>query len=524
LDYRSIVEHAMSTLRSGDLQGADELFSRVVAMNPGDAGSWNVLALIALQTARPELALERARRAHELDRDHPDYLNTMGLALGERGDLSTAEAVFRRALKSRPDSAELHYNHGRALYRQGRLPQALAAYRRAAAIDPRHPGALNNEAGALFELGKVAEARALLERAVAVDPADELALDNLAMVIFKTQGPHAVCTMFRGHLDRHPHLQHARLSYATALLAAGEFAEGWHQYRRSARMRDASDVDAIERLPDDLGGRRVLVRTEQGLGDVLFFLRFVGRLRERGARVTLESPAKLLAVLSGLEGFERVIPTIGPGRPRGYDLVLHLGDLPDLVGGDPAGAHIPIEPDGANIAEVRRVLTAAGPAPYVALTWRAGTVEREGFMRAAGLSLFKEVPLADITRALSGVNATVVVVQRGPAAHESELLRRALGRPVCDMSRLNDDLPRMVALLRLVDEYVGVSNTNMHIREAVGKTARVLLPYPAEWRWMFEGQSPWFPGFAVYRQSPGNDWSDALRRLRADLVGRAETA
>ena len=76
----------------------------------------------------------------------------------------------------------------------------------------------------------------------------------------------------------------------------------------------------------------------------------------------------------------------------------------------------------------------------------------------------------------------------------------------------------MLALLALVGEYVGVSNTNMHLRAGVRKTARVLVPRPADWRWMTDGdRSPWFPDFAIYRQTADGDWDPAMTRLAADL-------
>ena len=75
----------------------------------------------------------------------------------------------------------------------------------------------------------------------------------------------------------------------------------------------------------------------------------------------------------------------------------------------------------------------------------------------------------------------------------------------------------MLALLALIDDYVGVSNTNMHLRAAAGKTARVLVPCPAEWRWMASGSSPWFPGFGIYRQALNGRWEDALTALRRDI-------
>jgi len=58
----------------------------------------------------------------------------------------------------------------------------------------------------------------------------------------------------------------------------------------------------------------------------------------------------------------------------------------------------------------------------------------------------------------------------------------------------------------------------MHLRAAAGRSARVLVRCPAEWRWMATGSSsPWFPGFSLYRQSLDGDWSAALARLRKDL-------
>jgi hypothetical protein len=90
---------------------------------------------------------------------------------------------------------------------------------------------------------------------------------------------------------------------------------------------------------------------------------------------------------------------------------------------------------------------------------------------------------------------------------------------VHDFTDLNDDLEDMLALLTLIEEYVGVSNTNMHLRAAAGRTARVLVPRPAEWRWLNAGRaSPWFPGFALYRQSLQGDWRAAFAALERDLA------
>ena len=100
-------------------------------------------------------------------------------------------------------------------------------------------------------------------------------------------------------------------------------------------------------------------------------------------------------------------------------------------------------------------------------------------------------------------------------------LGHALGREAYDLMALNDDLEDMLAALSLLDEYVTVSNTNVHLRIGAGGTCRVLVPNPAEYRWMSGGdESPWFPGSKVYRQRVDGDWGGAFAALIEDLGGR----
>jgi len=59
----------------------------------------------------------------------------------------------------------------------------------------------------------------------------------------------------------------------------------------------------------------------------------------------------------------------------------------------------------------------------------------------------------------------------------------------------------------------------MHLMAGLeGKRARVLVQSPPEWRWGMSGEkSPWFPGFALYRQTGDGGWDEAMRDLRSDL-------
>jgi len=193
-------------------------------------------------------------------------------------------------------------------------------------------------------------------------------------------------------------------------------------------------------------------------------------------------------------------------------------DLPRLLESDVAPPPFRLKVPPERIAAWAERLPAIGPPPYVGLTWRAGTSKqaRSEFAPEALAALYKEIDVAALGQAVRGWPGTVLVLQRLPASGEIASLSGAAGSKAHDLSHLNEQLEEMAAVLALIEEYVGVSNTNMHIRAGVGKAARVLVPFPPEYRWMHSGEaSPWFPGFRVYRQPASLDWTQTLRALFA---------
>jgi hypothetical protein len=171
------------------------------------------------------------------------------------------------------------------------------------------------------------------------------------------------------------------------------------------------------------------------------------------------------------------------------------------------------------------LLQSFGPPPYLAVTWRGGT-KRIGQKAWRYQVQTKEVPLEVLADGVRDFAGTIISLQRNPEAGDTERFAELTGKPVHDASAINADLEDMLALLSHLKEYVGVSNANMHLLAGLDGRARVLIPNPAEWRWMAQGRtSPWFPRFTVYRQSTDLTWDEAVVQLRADLaVGVNEDA
>jgi tetratricopeptide (TPR) repeat protein len=443
----------------------------------------------------------------------PDDAALVARALGlhRQGRVEEAERIYRDVLSRDPGHPVATHYLGMAAWQRGDAREGERLMRAALAANATVPDFHNNLALLLRDTKRTSEAIAGFRRALEVDPGWFEASNNLGLALEDTGAWDDAIVAYRAAIAREPRFAAARQNLARVLLALGRYAEGWEEYRWRLVAQGLSSAPPdpnAPRFPESLTGRRIALAAEQGLGDVLFFLRFAPELARRGAALAFR-------------GDERLRPLLAPTGlfQDAFDESIFIGDLPWLLDAGHEGAFppaLPLRPDETRAARMHERLAALGSAPRIALTWRAG-VASVGPVR----SQLKEIPLDALGQALKGIAATWIGIQRLPRAGEREALSQAIGARIHDFSDANDDLQEMLALLALVDDYVGVSNANAHLRASLGRPMQVLIPFPPEWRWGAAGtRSPWFPSMTALRQEPGGDWSRALRALRSYIAGR----
>jgi tetratricopeptide (TPR) repeat protein len=534
--YR-LIGQAFQAYQASRTEEAAAACQEALQSRPNFAPALHLRGAIRLKQGAAADAVKLLERAVRSDPQNAEFLNTLGSAKAEAGDLNAAIQVYERALRAKPQYAQAIYNLGNALRRAGRLGEAMARYRQALALEPNYAQAANNlgialnaagidlagedraeEAAQAFQealtlrpddaeiainlgnalatLHQTERAVACYERALAGKPADADGHANLGHALRQLGRNDEAVAAYDRAIALDPAQRDARFGRATALLATGRFAEGWRSYLDRDNAWEIAPRYHRTPLPADLAGARVLVEHDQGLGDEIFFLRFAAALRARGAVVIYKPDRRLSAMLARAAIADQIVAVNVPCTYR-----VLVGDLPYLLGADDTPPSIALPPLPS---ELRL------PAPCIGVAWRAGT-------HRARRRLRKELPLAALAAALRATPAQVAVLQRIPAPGELEAFATALGRPVLDLSALNDDLEAMLAVCAQLDDLVCVSNTNVHLRAAAGRTSRVLVPNPPEFRWMAADDSPWFPGTRVYRQSADGGWDAALAALADDL-------
>ena len=537
---------------------AETLLKRAVARFPDSAYAWMNLGNVARDQSRTEEAIDCYRQALRCDANLSDARNNLGSALHTLLRFEAAEQEYRACIQRDPHFLMARSNLASVQIDRGRFADAEKQCRDMLDAEPAFANAHAMLATAIASQGRLTDAFAHFRLAATLSPATTRYVATYAAALCESGGPGQLdegLRQFGKLLTQHGDREDAQVvmqMVMPVMLSHGYFAEGWSRHRQrptALRIRmHFEQLNLQQSLPlaDDgtLAGKHICLVCEQGLGDELFFLRFAPQLKAKGVRITYCASPKLGAMLARAGTFDRVVSS--PDDIPASDANILVGDLPyalceidtsvpATVENADAGTllrefpwqrppYAPLPPRSLSIAplpgaieQVRERLASAGPPPYLGITWRGGTAPEN--QRGLEWKLFKEIAIPGLAQALHAWPGTFLALQRNAANGELASLQAALQRPLADFTALNDDLEQMLALLGLIDEYVGVSNTNMHLRAAAGKTARVLVPAPADWRWTLSGESPWFPGFSVYRQSFDGRWDEALETLRRDVAG-----
>jgi len=133
---------------------------------PEDRALMGVLASVAIDAEKPDLALDYARRAG----DNPEGQAALGiLTLGEQ-DVSASLAMFEGALRKDPDNARALVGKGLGLLSSGDAAGGIAALDRGAELFRTHIGSWVAAGWAHFTARDYPAARARFEQAMALDP------------------------------------------------------------------------------------------------------------------------------------------------------------------------------------------------------------------------------------------------------------------------------------------------------------------------------------------------------------------
>ncbi len=169
-DINSELAKAVQYHQSGQLRKAEEIYKRILEVNPNHSDSLHLLGVIAHQVGKIDMAVGLINKAIQHNPGNPIYYNNLANALIYQGKSVEAIFYYQKALELKPDYADAHNNMGSALKDQGRLVEAITCYQKTLELKPNSAEVHNNMGNALKDQGKLAEATSCFQKALDIKP------------------------------------------------------------------------------------------------------------------------------------------------------------------------------------------------------------------------------------------------------------------------------------------------------------------------------------------------------------------
>ncbi|MDR3532138.1 MAG: tetratricopeptide repeat protein [Rhodopila sp.] len=490
-----------------DYQAAETVCRAIIRGDPRHFDALHLLGVLLTLQVRPEEAVPFLRRAEAVQPDHAPMLVNLGNALlaakryaeavavsrcGDAGVLNNlglayrgleqheaAEQAFRAATNARWDNVPAWFNLATTLVKLGRPEESLQAARTALRIAP-----LDTPVHRLAEVSS-----------------------EMGQTLLALGRPEEALAECRRFLARHPEQKTVIWNMSLCLLLLGQLEEGWrgYEHRFDVPGHDDRPEGAIVLDPDQVGGKRVLILTEQGRGDMLQFVRYAPLLAERGAIVSVQAYHDLVPLIAAMPAVHSVVSTDAP-RPEA-EIITCVMSLPLAFGTQPANVpYLRVPPDREALWFGR-----LGPRnrPRIGVAWSGSTHSYErSAMPAEATAPLLALPGFEfhcLQKEITGNDQAWLEATQPPIIrHESQLA----------------DFADTAALISQMDGVVTIDTATAHLAGALAKPMSVMLPFNPDWRWGLGcAETLWYPTARLFRQPSRGAWSPVVQAVIRNLTG-----
>jgi tetratricopeptide (TPR) repeat protein len=548
---------------AGDLLRSLSCFERVIELAPSFAVAHQYMGFVLFNLGRVHEAVQAHQRSIRLQSSNKESWLQLGVAYNQLGQFDLALAAYEKAIQLGTHDEKAFFNAGLLLISMGRYSQAIKRFNQVIDLGGVVPLAYVNRGMAQQYMGDWSGAQVSFNQAITIDFQCALAHFNLGVlqqkqrdlqsalmsygqtikcdpehlsgwlnmgdVLHDLQHPKAAIECYERALILKPEDPHILYHMSLSLLLDGQYERGW-EYFESRRDYEGAFLSQSKNpmtQPQWLGqeglpGKRILIQSEQGLGDTLQFVRFVQILVQSQARVTLQVPAALKTLLKCVPGVDLLIAQ-GERVPE-VDFYCPLMSLPHALRryleneADPFVAQSPyLQAPGVKQRWWTQRFEPTNKRK-VGLVWSGGF--RPNLPASWEVNERRNIPLA-LFEMLAMEGIEFYSLQKGePAQSElADMLQsKRLQLPLVNWMDDAHDFSDTAALVGQLDLVIAVDTSTAHLAAAMGKSVWLLNRYDTCWRWgLTQSQTVWYPTMRIFRQHQLGDWVGVMQTVRVAL-------
>ena len=525
----------------GDLEAAVDAYRQALVLQPDNPDTYNNLGNALKDQDDLQGAVDAYRQALAIDPNFSRVHNNLGIALKDQGDLQAAMDAYRQALAINPNYPEAYSSLGNARKEQGNLQGAIDAYRQALALQPNFAQAHNNLGTALRRQGDLQGAIDAYRQALAINPHYLEALSNLGSALEEQGELQASMEAYRQALAINPNFPDAHWNLSLLQLLSGDYENGWKGYEWRFRKQPPRLPHAYPQLERWSGnhltpGERLILVSEQGLGDTLHFMRYVLHLNKTGQSASLCAPTKLHGLIQA-SGITTRIYSPEQTNQLTTGKWLPLASLPGYLQVRPD--HPIVDDPYIKVPEQRvgnwQQKLATEERPIIGINWQGNPNTETISLRDRSLPLESFAPIVEKT------TVTLLPLQKGHGAEQLaecpfrhrfvncqeeinqtwDFVETAAMIANCDLVITTDTAVAHLAggMGRPTSLLLNTMSDTAHLVAGMGQTTLRLLTTVLDWRWGLEGDTSfWYPSMRLFRQREQGNWAAVMDSVATALA------
>ncbi len=510
----------VALIKYGDIPAAIASYRKVLELKPKSPDAHNNLGNALAQQRQIDAAIASYVKALEIEPKHPDAHNNLGNAIAQKGDIVAAIRYYNKALELKPKHPDAHNNLGNALVQQGEIAAAIASYSKAIELMPNHSDAHNNLGNTLIEQGDIKGAITCYGKAIEIKPNDSDAYNNMGNALVQQGDFNAAISSYNKAIEVDPNHPDAHWNSSLTLLLSGDYKAGWEKYEWRANLTknaykphaspQCSKWDGKALRPRE----KLLLVSEQGLGDTLQFMRYAIFLKEQGIDISLCAQPKLhnLIAASGIADLQ--LTTLQANQVIDGHWIPLLS-LPRHLNISPENPIItePYIKTTQELTDKWEKILSAEQRPVIGINWQGKPTTEKTSLKGRSL------PLENFASIANKTNATLLSLQKGFGSEQLDTCSFKNQFVSCQ-EQINQtwDFLETAAIIANCDLVITNDTSVAHLAGGMGKTTWLLLHKVPDWRWGIKGDDTfWYPSMRLFRQSESGKWGEILERVAEEL-------
>ena len=503
-------------------QQAIDYFNKTIFLNPKYTESYFNKGLALFKLNKLEEAIICYDKAIQLNPNFFQALCGKGIVLNKLNRYHEAIENYNKAIQLKPDYVEAWSNKGLTLDDLKQYEEALNHYDKAIQLEPDYAEAWSNKGITLHNLNRYEEALNHYDKAIQLKPDYVEAWSNKGITLHNLNRYEEALNHYDKAIELNSIYADAHFGKSLIKIQTGDFKEGWKFY--DYRFKTFEVMEPLYDLNKNLWDGKflngtLLVWSEQGIGDHLFYGRMVQCLRNKAKKIIFIVDKRLINLFKnffsniGINNIEIIEKNLN--KPYiNFEKHIPAGSLgnffanseKEILNFSKNSFVIDNSKDYTKISKFLNNLNGF----KVGLSWKTLNKKEQ----------YRNIPLEKLISIFKNKNCSLINLQFGFTIKEIQEAEESSSIKIHSLKEMDifNDIDELSFLINNLDLLITIQNTTAHLSLVFQKKTFVLLPTNSRWQWGLVGEkSIWYPAAHIFRQSKFNNWIDVLKKVKISL-------